>query len=217
MIFTIGHTIQSLDDFYDMLQHYDINCIIDVRSMPFSKHAPQFNKESLCLYLKSKSVLYAHFGKEFGARRDDCLQYVHNGNEDFMQVNFELGVNTDNFKAGINRLDKALSQNRTIALMCTEANPLDCHRFSFISRYLYDNKYEIMHIIRDKETYEIQLKTHKELEARMINEYVRKGKLWDIGGLFAELNDEKKQREEAYRIKNREIGYKPAMEEIVID
>ena len=47
MIFTIGHTIQSLDDFYDMLRHYDVNCIIDVRSMPFSKHAPQFNKESL--------------------------------------------------------------------------------------------------------------------------------------------------------------------------
>ena len=217
MIFTIGHTIQSLDDFYDMLQHYDVNCIIDVRSMPFSKYAPQFNKESLCLYLKSKSVLYAHFGKEFGARRDDCLQYVHNGNEDFMQVNFELGVNTDNFKAGINRLDKALSQNRTIALMCTEANPLDCHRFSFISRYLYDNKYEIMHIIRDKETYEIQIKTHKELEYHKINDYVRKGKLWDIDGLFSELNDEKKQREEAYRIKNREIGYKPTMEEKVID
>lgn len=67
--------------------------------------------------------MYAHFRKEFGARRDDCLQYVHNGNEDFMQVNFELGVKTDNFKAGINRLDKALSQNRTIALMCTGANP----------------------------------------------------------------------------------------------
>ena len=74
-----------------------------------------------------------------------------------------------------------------------------------------------MHIIRDKETHEIQLKTHKELESRMINEYVKKGQLWDIGGLFSELNDEKKQREEAYRIKNREIGYKPKMEEKVID
>lgn len=142
MIFTIGHTIQSLDEFYDMLQHYDVNCIIDVRSMPFSKHTPQFNKESLCTYLKNKNVLYAHFRKEFGARRDDCLQYVHNGNEDFMQVNFELGVKTDNFKAGINRLDKALSQNRTIALMCTGANPRlrEVSTARFISDYAKRNK-----------------------------------------------------------------------------
>ena len=71
--------------------------------------------------------------------------------------------------------------------------------------------------MRNKETHEIQLKTHKELESRMINEYVRKGKLSGEGDLFSESNDEKKLRDEAYRIKNREIGYKPMMEEKIID
>lgn len=211
MVFTIGHTLQSQDDFYDMLQHFDVNCVIDVRSMPFSKHAPQFNKDILNIYLKSKNVLYAHFGKEFGARRYDCLKEAQKDGCKVRQVNFELGVKTDDFKLGINRLDNALGQGRTIALMCTEANPLDCHRFSFLSRYLYDNGYEVAHIVRSKDNHEILLKTHKELEANMINEYVRKGKLWDTGGLFPELGNEEEQRMEAYRIKNREIGYVPSL------
>lgn len=207
MIFTIGHTLQSQDDFYDMLQQFNIDCIIDVRSMPFSKHAPQFNKETLNSYLKNKNILYAHFGKEFGARREDCLQLVQKEGKELMQVNFELGIKTDNFQLGIKRLNMALGQGRTIALMCTEANPLDCHRFSFISRFLYDNNYEIAHIVRDKNTHTIQAKKHKELETEMIDEYIKKGKLWPLGGLFPELNDGEKQRIEAYRLKNKEIGY----------
>ena len=68
MIFTIGHTIQSLDDFYDMLQHYDVNCIIDVRSMPFSKHAPQFLKDAiLCSqYRAAKLVIGEQLSLYFG-------------------------------------------------------------------------------------------------------------------------------------------------------
>ena len=65
MIFTIGHSLQSQDDFYDMLQHFNVNCIIDVRSMPYSKHAPQFNKNALNTYLKNRNIIYAHFGIEF--------------------------------------------------------------------------------------------------------------------------------------------------------
>ena len=157
-----------------MISKYDINCIIDVRSMPYSQHAPQFNKENLNLFLRSHGVLYAHFGVEFGARRDDCLSIMEKDGENCMQVNFELGIKTDNFKSGISRLDNALAQNRTIALMCTEANPLDCHRFSFISRYLYDNKYDIAHIMKNKETHEICLKSQQELERTMIAAYIKK-------------------------------------------
>lgn len=219
MVFTIGHTLQSQDDFYDMLQQLNVNCIIDVRSIPYSKHAPQFNKDTLKVYLKNKNIIYAHFGIEFGARRSDCLSSVHKDGHDFWQVDFEKGVKTDNFMAGIRRLNNALGQGRTIALMCTEANPLDCHRFSFISRYLYENKYPISHIVRDKGAHNIQVKTHKELEEYMINEYVKKGKLWEIGGLFPELDNEKERRIEAYRLKNNDIGYIPSYsdEEEIID
>lgn len=206
MIYSIGHTLQSVEEFYGMISKYDINCIIDVRSMPYSQHAPQFNKENLNLFLRSHGVLYAHFGVEFGARRDDCLSIMEKDGENCMQVNFELGIKTDNFKSGISRLDNALAQNRTIALMCTEANPLDCHRFSFISRYLYDNKYDIAHIMKNKETHEICLKSQQELERTMIAAYIKKKKLRETGGLFDDYSPEQ-QRIDAYILKNHEIGY----------
>lgn len=208
MIYTIGHTLQNVEEFYDMISKYDINCIIDVRSMPYSQHAPQFNKENLNLFLRNHGVLYAHFGIEFGARRNDCLSLVNKNGQNCMQVNFELGIKTDNFKSGIHRLDNALAQNRTIALMCTEANPLDCHRFSFISRYLYDNRYDIAHIIRNKTTHEICLQSHHELERTMIAEYIKKKKLSETGGLFDDYSPEQ-QRIDAYKLKNHEIGYIP--------
>ena len=218
MIYTIGHTIQSIEDFYDMIRKFNIDCIIDVRSLPFSQHAPQFNKENLKNYLKSKGVLYAHFGLEFGARRNDCLASSFKNGREVEQVNFELGVKTDNFKDGIRRLDNALGQNRTISLMCTESNPLDCHRFSFISRYLYDNGYDVSHILRNKVTKEIKLKTHKELEIQMIKEYLSKKKpeLREVGMTLFDEYSEEEQRIDAYKLKNIEIGYIPSMPDIEI-
>lgn len=219
MIYTIGHTLQSVDEFYNMITKYDINCIIDVRSMPYSQHAPQFNKENLNVFLRNNGVLYAHFGVEFGARRYDCLSSVKKDGQNCMQVNFGLGVKTDNFKRGIHRLNNALAQNRTVALMCTEADPLDCHRFSFISRYLYDNGYDIAHIMRNKTTNEVYLKSHQELESSMIAEYIKKKKLSETGGLFNDYSLEQ-QRIDAYILKNHEIGYIPnnsTEEEQIID
>lgn len=215
-IYTIGHSIQSIEEFYEMINKFGINCIIDVRSMPFSQHAPQFNKDALKFFLNRYNIIYAHFGTEFGARRTDCLVPTIKDGAHVQQVNFEKGVFTDNFQRGIKRLNKALSQGRIISLMCTESNPLDCHRFSFISRYLYDNKYDVAHITRDKSTQEIVVKSHKELENYMIKEYLskRNHELREIGtNLFGESYSKEEQRNDAYRLKNRDIGFIPTQHE----
>lgn len=215
-IYTIGHSTQSIEEFYEMIHKFEINCIIDVRSIPFSQRVPQFNKDLLNSFLKNHNIIYAHFGTEFGARRTDCLiPTIKNGIE-VQQVNFEKGFSTDNFQHGIQRLNKALSQGRTISLMCTESNPLDCHRFSFISRYLYDNKYDIAHITRDKTTNEIIALSHKELESRMIKEYLskRNHELRETGiNLFGESYSKEEQRRDAYKLKNRDIGFIPTQPE----
>lgn len=230
MIYTIGHSVQSPEEFLDMVKHANVSCIIDVRSMPYSKHAPQFNQENIKASLNQNNILYAHFGKEFGARRDDCLAISNrkDGTE-VMQVNFELATKTSNFRNGINRLDNALGQGRIVALMCTESNPLACHRFSLISRYLYDNKYDVGHIVKDKQTGEIQIKTHNELEEEMIKDYLsRKNtelpltseQIMKAGFLpgFVEACTNEEQRIYAYRLKNREIGYIPSLpQEDIID
>ena len=211
-IYTVGHSIQSIEEFYEMIYKYGIDCVIDVRSMPFSQHAPQFNKDLLKLFLNKYNIIYAHFGTEFGARRTDCLVPTIKDGVYVKQVNFEKGVFTDDFQRGIRRLNMALSQGRTISLMCTESNPLDCHRFSFISRYLFDNKYDVAHITRDKLTKEIVARSHEYFENCMIKEYLSKKNhvLREIGtNLFGESYSKEEQRNDAYKLKNRDIGFIP--------
>lgn len=221
IIYTVGHSTQTFDEFMLLLTSFKIDCIIDVRSMPYSKYTPQFNMEQIKRQLNKRGVLYAHFGKEFGARRIDCLKVVDfkkKGKiEKKAQVNFEYGMLTESFLKGINRLKMALSQGRRVSLMCSESDPLDCHRFSFISRFLYDNAYDVRHIVRDKKSLEVSWKSHEELEKQMILGYVASGKLKELPGqgqqmLFMDFGDgydDVNQRVDAYRLKNHEIGWVP--------
>lgn len=200
-LYTVGHSNQSQEDFLELLKRHDINCIVDVRSVPASKFTPQFNMEPLKWFLKTNNIQYLHFGDEFGARRTDCLDSEG-------QVNFELAVETPSFKRGVERLKNGLLKGFRISLMCSEANPLECHRFSLISRYFSDNGLDVQHILKDGE-----LASHATLEKEMIDEYLhsKKHRLPEIDQLFNSYTKED-QRRDAYRLKNKEIGYKPQYE-----
>ena len=155
-----------------------------------------FNKDSISLYLKARNILYLHFGEEFGARRTDSIV---DG-----QVNFEKAVTTTKFLRGYERVLNGLEQGWNIALMCSEANPVSCHRFSMISRYFYDNGIDVQHILHSKE-----VRGHLELEQEMIQGMLskRNSKLPEVDLMFMTYSEED-QRRDAYRIKNLEIGYK---------
>lgn len=221
-LFTVGHSNQSIEEFFQLLESQRIDTILDVRSMPYSKYTPQFNEEALKAWLNHHGVLYVPFGKHFGARRSDCLketEFVKKGIKEMKtQVNFELGVTTPDFLSGVERLKKALNQNRRVSLMCSEADPLGCHRFSFISKYFYGLGWDVQHIIRDEDSGEPIVRSHKELEQAMILDYVKRNKLKSVGGqmsdsLFFDFGDgynEEQQRIDAYRLKNQEIGWIPA-------
>jgi len=221
-LFSVGHSNQSIEEFFQLLESQRIDCILDVRSMPYSKYTPQFNEELLKAWLNQHGVLYVPFGKHFGARRSDCLketEFVKKGvREKMPQVNFELGVTTPDFLNGVERLNKALDQKRRVSLMCSEADPLGCHRFSFISRYFYDLGWDVQHIMRNDDTGDPVTHSHQELEKAMILDYVKRNKLKSIGGqmsdsLFFDFGDgytEEQQRIDAYRLKNHEIGWVPA-------
>ena len=200
-LYTVGHSNQSLEEFLSLLQHHNINCIVDVRSVPASKYAPQFNEESLRYFLKSNDIQYLPFGDEFGARRTDCI-------DDNGQVNFEMAVTTPLFNQGAERLRKGLEKGFRIALMCSEADPLECHRFSLVSRYFYNQGIEVFHILKDA-----NLASHGEVEKRMVNEFLhsRKYHLAEVDELFGTYTV-KDQLKDAYRLKNKEIGYKPALQ-----
>jgi len=200
-LYSVGHSNQSQEDFLELLKKHDVNCIVDVRSVPASKYTPQFNMEPLKWFLKKNDIQYLHFGEEFGARRTDSLNIEG-------QVDFEQAVRTTNFNRGVERLMNGLQKGFRISLMCSEANPLECHRFSLVSRYFYDNGLDVQHILKDGE-----LASHEVLEKEMIDEYLhsKKPKLADIDQLFGSYTAED-QRCDAYRLKNKEIGYKPQYE-----
>ena len=219
LLYTVGHSTQSADEFVQLIAPHGVNCIVDVRSTPYSKYTPQFNEDVFSAFLKNHGILYAPFGKHFGARRNDCLREVEKKKRGVAmtvnQVNFEEGTKTKDFLDGVERIKKALSQGRTIALMCSESDPLGCHRFSFISRYFYDNGFDVKHIVHDDLSGESVAVNHKDLEMEMIKFYIDHHKLQPVsgqGGYLAidfgeDSYTEEQQRTDAYRLKNREIGW----------
>ena len=200
-IYTIGHSNHSQEEFLRLIQTHGITCVVDVRSMPASKHSPQFNQDAFEGFLKYHHINYHFFGREFGARRTDS--YNQEG-----QVDFELAVKTDLFLQGVQRIHTLLERHR-LALMCSEASPLECHRFALVARYFHEHDFEIQHIMRDA-----SLATHTQLENEMISQYLhaRKPLLADVDELFGTYTVED-QLHDAYRLKNKEIGYQQQQEE----
>lgn len=197
ILYSIGHSNQTQDEFLALVKVYGVNSIVDVRSVPASKYSPQFNQENLKDFLIAHNVQYLYFGEEFGARRTDSID--ENG-----QVNFDLAVKSSSFVSGALRIFRGLERGYKIAFMCSEANPLECHRFALVSRYFYEKGIDVQHILKDA-----KLASHKSLEKVMINDYLhsRKYHLQEVDMMFGSYTEED-QRKDAYRLKNKEIGYK---------
>lgn len=199
-LFTVGHSNGTAEELLRLLRLANVNCLVDVRSVPASSYNPQFNKDALSKFLRENGVYYLHFGEEFGARRSDSIV---DG-----QVNFERAVTTTAFLKGVERINNGLGKGFTISFMCSEANPLSCHRFSMVSRYFFDFGYDVFHILHSKD-----IKTHAELEETMIQSYLHKRNplLREVDDLFGDYSKDD-QRRDAYRLKNVEIGYRPGSE-----
>jgi uncharacterized protein (DUF488 family) len=139
-IFTIGHSTQPVEQFVGKLRDHGITAIADVRSTPFSRHNPQFNKDELSATLKRYGIRYVFLGKELGARTQDECCYVDD------KVRYALLAQTDLFKSGIARV---LEGTRTykIALMCAEKDPIECHRAILVARELVQAGCNVQHIL----------------------------------------------------------------------
>jgi uncharacterized protein (DUF488 family) len=194
IIYTVGHSTHPIEYFLDLLRCYKVNCVIDVRSMPASRFNPPYNKKSLTISLNSNGVEYLHFGDAFGARQTDPRLLDSSGRVDFQKIR-----NTEKFKDAIGRLKMETEGGNTIALMCSEAEPLSCHRFVMISVALKD--FEVRHILKDK-----SIASQHELESRLTENF---SKNWSQTQMFGEtlLSDEKLRQ--AYQRMNKQIGYVP--------
>ncbi|MBP1468302.1 DUF488 domain-containing protein [Candidatus Chloroploca sp. M-50] len=194
IIYTIGHSTHPFEQFYDLLITHNINCVIDVRSAPFSRIAPQYNKPALSSKLKAAKILYSHFGSEFGARHTDINLLDDDGKVDFEKVR-----KTEQFNQGIQRLHSGLDIGYRIALMCSEANPFDCHRFAMISYQLVKEGMAVRHILKDGKILDNAI-----LEDMLIKKYFRK---LPQSSLFDGEVTIRDQLEFAYKLRNKDIAY----------
>jgi uncharacterized protein (DUF488 family) len=141
-VYTIGHSTHSIDNFIGLLKAQSITAVCDVRSRPYSRMNPQFNREPLKQRLRAASIRYVFLGEELGARSKDKTCY-RNG-----QVQFDILARTALFKQGIERV-KIGARSYRVALMCAEKEPLECHRTILVARRLADEGITIQHILGD--------------------------------------------------------------------
>jgi uncharacterized protein (DUF488 family) len=134
-----------MEKFLHLLESNGVTAIADVRSSPFSRHNPQFNKDNVAYELKRRGIAYVFVGKELGARSDDPSCYEGG------KVRYDRLAQTSIFKAGIDRVLSGAQKYR-IALMCAEKEPLDCHRTLLVSRALEQHAASIVHILSDGST-----------------------------------------------------------------
>jgi len=194
-VFTIGHSNHPLPYFLDLLQTHGITCLVDVRSVAASTYNPQFNGGVLFAALKNVGIAYLHFAREFGARHDDPALLDAEGRVDFGKVQRSAA-----FRSGVERLKAGVEKGHVVALMCSEADPLECHRFAMVASHLSRHGFAVRHILKDK-----TLLTNADLEALLLKKYAKK---LPQTGLF-EVVTTTEQLAAAYRLCNREIGFLP--------
>jgi uncharacterized protein (DUF488 family) len=141
-ILTVGHSTHPLPRFVSLLQQHGISAVCDVRSRPYSRVNPQYNRDILKRALGEHGILYVFLGAELGARSDDPSCYVRG------KVQYDRLAQTALFKRGINRLCKGM-ETYNLILMCAEREPLECHRTILISRHLVAAGIEVKHVIGD--------------------------------------------------------------------
>lgn len=156
-VMTIGHSNHDSATFIGLLTQHGVTAIADVRSAPFSRYNPQFNRDRLRDTLRSVGIKYVFLGEQLGARTDDASCYEGG------KVQYDRLSKTVLFRKGIERvLDGARSQK--IALMCAEKEPLDCHRTILVARAIFEAGIDVQHILADG-----SVETHQDTICRLLS------------------------------------------------
>ena len=191
-LFTIGHSNHSIERFLELLGSHGIETVIDVRSAPYSRYCPQYNKSALEKSLKDVGIEYIFMGKELGGRRNDESCYFEG------EIKFEFIANLPIFQEGLKRVFEEIKNHKT-ALICAEAEPLNCHRTILVCRQLkkINPDLQITHILGDGTT-----ESHEETLKRLIRLHKLEPEL------FGELSSQAELVEKAYDLQANKISFR---------
>jgi uncharacterized protein (DUF488 family) len=191
ILFSIGHSSHTTDTFTRLLKRYGIEVIADVRSNPYSKYAPQFNKDVLENDLRNVKIEYMFLGRELGARRSEEGCYIEG------QAKYEIITHLPLFRAGLERLLEGIKTYR-IALMCSEGDPIVCHRTILVCREIIkvSPDLKITHILGDGTT-----ETHEQVQERLVKLHKLQPEL------FGDLTSTSGLIEKAFDLQAERIAY----------
>ena len=164
--------------------------IVDVRSIPHSRHAPQFNQKELAGALGQRGIGYIHMGAELGGRPADDRLYDEQGRADYRLM--ALGPK---FQEAVRQLAQTAMERR-LALLCTERDPLRCHRTLLVSPALEEAGVPVVHITGDG-----KVVSHKELMGRLTAS-------WGLPGLDEPGMTERQVVERAVESQARRVAHR---------
>ena len=197
-ILTVGHSNHDTARFLELLHQAGVTAIADVRSQPYSKWLPQFNRPELQELLRDGDIAYVFLGEQLGGRPRDVGLYNADG-----RVNYERVRQTKNFQQGIERVCGAM-EDYAIALLCSEEDPLDCHRGLMIAPALVERGLAPGHLRGDG-----SIESTQQFEDRLLAE--TKVGVGLLDGLFAEslsTEDREALLREAYRLQARKKSFR---------
>ncbi|MFO0844848.1 MAG: DUF488 domain-containing protein [Gemmataceae bacterium] len=180
-LFTVGHSNHEPEAFLALLRRHGVTAVADVRSSPYSRRMPHFSRGSLEATLGHHGIAYVFLGQELGGRPTDEALYHPDGWADYERVRSTAG-----FARGVERVLGGL-QRYTVALMCGEEDPIDCHRGLMVTPALKGVGLPPRHIRRDR------LESTEEFEQRVQDAA-------GVGALFG--------MDEAYRLLNGKKAYR---------
>jgi len=152
-VYTIGHSTLEMDDFLRLLKENYIQVLADVRSQPYSRFNPQFNRDSFKHAMTYTEIEYVFAGDCLGGRPTDPTCYkdgaVSEGKVDYLKrVDYREVMKRDWYQRGIERLLQIAGDCRT-AIMCSEEDPAKCHRHHLITQTLLERGVAVWHIRSD--------------------------------------------------------------------
>jgi len=191
ILFSIGHSSHTIDKFTCLLKRYGIEVIADVRSYPYSKYSPQFNKDILENVLRNANIDYMFLGRELGARRSEEGCYIEG------QAKYEVIAHLPIFRAGLERLLDGI-KTYSVALMCSEGDPIVCHRTILVCREIIKvcPDLKITHILGDGTT-----EMHEHVQERLVKLHKLQPEL------FGDLTSASALIEKAFELQAERIAY----------
>jgi uncharacterized protein (DUF488 family) len=150
---TIGHSNVPLEHLLQLLAQHRIECVIDVRSVPFSRYCPQYNRVALADALSKAGIGYRFEGERLGGRIQDPDCYLDKRVPEYKKgflhrIDYAILVQKPFFAAGL-KVVADLAGTQRIALICSEENPDHCHRSLLLTRRLLELGHEVLHIRGD--------------------------------------------------------------------